>query len=62
MAVQIQGLTEEQQVQHEAVLNAAAHNLNLVRDQIASLKHAVYDDLLGTLDRAADELQHVRGA
>jgi hypothetical protein len=48
--------------QHAAVLDAAATNLDTLRDQIDSLGDPKYDDLLETLDRAHEEMQRLRGA
>lgn len=54
-------LTDEQKALHENVLQAVEKNLNLVINQVESLDHQVYDDLLDNLDNAKRLLASKRG-
>lgn len=54
-----QELNDDQKIQHTAVLASAAHNLNLVIDQVESLNSDQYKKVSAALEDAYHELQTV---
>lgn len=49
-------LTDEQRIQHQAVLNVASHNLDTLIDQLQTLDSTIYDEILDSLDIAREAL------
>lgn len=52
-----ESLTPEQLEQHSHVLSVAKQNLELVINQVESLDHQIYDELLESLDNAKTVLE-----